>query len=87
MNILVLVNVDVLIACVLAFVFLLTHQELVYDYFFSILVGCYACIDEFNDFPYIFGLKDIWHDVRHNFTDLLEVFSLILDYSALKHLY
>jgi hypothetical protein len=68
-----LVDVEVLIGSVLALLFLLSHQELVDDYFFSILVGSNASVDKLYDFPDVLGFYDVGHDVRHYLTHLSKV--------------
>lgn len=81
-----LIDVQILIGGVLAFVLFNAHEELVYNNLLSVLVGCDTGVDEFHDLADIFGLDDVRYYVRHYITDCLEVLLLELDQSCLEEL-
>lgn len=86
MHVLMLVDIQILIRGVLTFVLLDAHQELVYDDFLGVLVGGDTGVDELYDLADVFGLEDVWHDVRHHLADGFEVLLLELDEGCLKEL-
>lgn len=86
MHVLMLVNIEIFIRHVFAFLFLLPHQKFVDDDFFSVLVWSHTSINKLNNFSYIFSLDDVRHDMRHYLQYFLEIFLLILNDSRLKQL-
>ena len=86
MHVLMLVYIEIFIRHVFAFLFLLSHQEFIYDDFLSVLVGSYTSINKLDNFSDIFIFDDVRHDMRHYLQDFLEIFLLILNDSGLKQL-